>query len=166
VGTVRPVPLILDLLRHGEAAASSADGDTARPLTARGEAALERLARHLAATGAGWDRVFASPLLRARQTAKILHGSVAGAPEPEIMEELVADSEPEEVVMALRSQEAVSGRVLLVGHMPLLGDLAAHLCDGGAAPLLPGQLLRLEFTGAFGRAAARRVMSLSAESIE
>jgi phosphohistidine phosphatase len=156
---------VLDLLRHGEAASSTPDGDGARPLTPRGVEVLGRLARHLAAQQGTYDRAFASPLLRARETADVVLRSFAEPPVPEILEELVPDAEPAEVVMALRAFGADSGRVLLVSHMPLLGDLTAYLCDGGAIPMAPGQLVRLEFTAAFGRAGGRRVLSVAAESL-
>jgi len=48
-----------------------------------------------------------------------------------------------------------AGHVLLVGHQPLLGDLAAHLSDGTARSLHPGQLIRLEFGDRPARRAGR-----------
>lgn len=159
------MPLVLDLLRHGEAASTSTDGDGGRPLTPRGAEALGRLARHLAARQTAWDHAFSSPFRRARESAEIVLRSIPDAPAPEMLEELVPDAEPEEVVMALRTFGADHGHVLLVSHMPLLGDLVAHLCDGGTIALVPGQLVRLEFTAAFGRAAGRRVLSFSADAL-
>ena len=70
-GQAPPVPLLLDLLRHGEALPAAGGGDESRPLSARGARALERLAIRL--SGLGWrpDRAFTSPLVRARDSARI-----------------------------------------------------------------------------------------------
>ena len=56
------VPLVLDLLRHGDALPADSGGDAARRLSPRGIAALERLARHLATLDWHPTRAFVSPL--------------------------------------------------------------------------------------------------------
>jgi probable phosphoglycerate mutase len=70
--------LRLMLFRHGEAEVNlGARGviggrATASPLTERGRAQAEQLARHLEADGVRFDFVFASTAVRARQTAEIV----------------------------------------------------------------------------------------------
>jgi phosphohistidine phosphatase len=141
-----PVPLVLDLLRHGEALSAS-NGDDARRLSPGGERALERLALHLA--GLGWrpDRAFTSPLLRARDTARIVLRRAAPDLVPAVMEALDPDSNVGDLLAALDAESVVAGHVLLVGHQPMLGELARRLTDGQDVGFAPGDLVSLEFSG-------------------
>jgi len=138
------VPLVLDLLRHGDAVPASGGDDASRPLSPRGIAALERLARHLAAIGWRPERAFSSPLLRAVESARIVLPPASGIEITQI-DELLPGGEPEEVVEALHAAGVNEGHVLLVGHQPLLGDLTGWLAGGPAHPFAPGAWVRLEF---------------------
>jgi phosphohistidine phosphatase len=149
------MPTLVDLLRHGEAVPSHPDGDSARPLSPRGVAAIEALARRFAVLGPGPDRVFTSPLLRARETAALMCAALGHKAAPEILTELVPDSEPAEVLVALAAAAPDARHLLLVGHQPLLGDLAGHLCDGKPRTLKPGNLIRVEFGDRPARRAGR-----------
>ncbi len=79
-------------MRHGESEGNAQDrmqGRSDFPLTERGREQTRRLAGFLASHGLGWDRHYASPLLRAAQTAEVLAGSTRGpapVPEPELAE--------------------------------------------------------------------------------
>jgi phosphohistidine phosphatase len=130
----------LDLLRHGEAEKSNPKGDLARALTAQGRADLERLAAALAADGARHDRVFASPIARAKDSAAL---ALSGRPDTRIetLEALLPDREPDDVIEALETLGAV-GHVMLVGHQPLLGRLCAWL-TGGEQRFAPASLVRV-----------------------
>lgn len=165
------MPLVLELLRHGEAAASSPDGDAGRPLTPRGAEAIDRLARHLARRPA-WDRVLVSPLRRARETAAIMirpyaEGSPNGpVPVAEVTEALLPDAEPADLVRELRVLGADSGRVLLVSHMPLLGELWGYLCGPFAlGGLKPGQILGISLSRGLGPGRGMRLSGFDADSI-
>lgn len=136
---------VLDLLRHGEAAPTHPDGDAARPLSPNGVAAIEAFARRFAAPGAVPERIFCSPLLRARETAALVCAALGRGAVAEILPVLQPDGEPSEVVEALAAIAPDARHVLLVGHQPLLGDLAGHLSDGTPRSLAPGGLIRLEF---------------------
>ncbi len=149
------VPTLVDLLRHGEAASSHPDGDAARPLSPRGVASIEAFARRFAALGSRPERVFTSPLLRARETAGLMCAALGGGLHPEILTELIPDAEPSDVVSAIAVEAPDATHLLLVGHQPLLGDLAGHLCDGTSRSLHPGQLMRLEFGDRPARRAGR-----------
>jgi phosphohistidine phosphatase SixA len=138
------VPLVLDLLRHGEALPAAAGGDAARPLSPRGIATLERLARHLAELHWRPDLAFSSPLERALETTRIILPLDPGI-EVRALDELEPDGEPEGVVEALIAAGVSEGHVLLVGHQPLLGDLTGWLSGGPAHPFAPGAWVRLEF---------------------
>lgn len=136
-------PLVLELLRHGESLPAGPGGDASRALTARGIERLERLGRALA--GEGWTpgRAFASPLARARQSAERVLAALPAAPPVEVLEALRPDGAPEEVLEALALHGADRGRVLLVGHQPLLGRIASHL-TGIETPFAPGAFVRLD----------------------
>jgi len=149
------MPTLLDLLRHGEAMSSHPDGDAARPLSPRGVAAIETVARRFATLGARPDRVFTSPLLRARETAALMCAALGRGVAPEILDELIPDSEPAELLAALEAVAPGAPHLLLVGHQPLLGDLAGHLCDGHPRSLHPGELIRVEFGDRPARRAGR-----------
>lgn len=116
------------LLRHGIAEPRSpGEPDESRPLTAAGRqrtrAVLQRL-RDLKLHG---DRMFCSPLLRARQTAEL--ALAAGlAPDLQISPLLAPGGDP----LPLLAQAVPRGRLALVGHEPDLGRLATDLI--GAPP--------------------------------
>jgi phosphohistidine phosphatase len=143
-----PVPLVLDLLRHGAALPAAHGGDEARRLSPRGRADLERLAAHLA--GMGWrpDRVFASPLLRARDSAVIALREATPNLVAQEMDALRPGSDPGAVLQALAKEGSTEGHVCLVGHQPLLGLLGGLLTGGPALGFAPGTLVRIEFSGA------------------
>ena len=97
----------------------------------------------------GWrpDRAFASPLLRARESAAIALREAAPDLAAARMAALRPDSDPAAVLEALAAAEASEGHVLLVGHQPLLGLLGGVLTGGPSLALSPGSLVRIEFTG-------------------
>ena len=80
------------------------------------------------------DRLLSSPLVRARQTAKILT-EVAGWPPAEVAPEL-KPGQTAAAVLALLGKDR-SKRIAIVGHQPDLSVLltACLLKDGGALPI-------------------------------
>jgi phosphohistidine phosphatase len=120
----------LILWRHadaGEPVDDAAVDDLQRPLTARGEKQAKRMAEWLNRFLPDSARILSSPALRTRQTADALGRKVrtvaALAPGASHTQALAAARWPD-------SREPV----LLVGHQPMLGQLAAYLM-GGAATL-------------------------------
>ena len=142
------MPLTLDLLRHGAALAGAEGGDAARALSPRGERDLERLALHLADLGWRPDRAFTSPLKRARDSARIVLRYAAPDLVPEVADALEPDGGPAPVLEMLAARHAITGRVLLVSHQPLLGGLAGWLTGSGTPGIAPGDLVGVEFAGA------------------
>jgi phosphohistidine phosphatase len=138
------VPFVLELLRHGEALPAGTEGDGARRLTPAGRRALERLASSLAAEGWRPDRVFTSPLLRARESARIVLEPTVPGLEPEMLDELATAPVPEALIELLGELGVTDGRVLLVCHQPLIGRLAHYLECGQEREMSPGAFLRLE----------------------
>jgi phosphohistidine phosphatase len=144
-----PVPLLLDVLRHGEAEAVGPGGDASRALSPAGRRAMKELAAGLVKEGWRPGRIFSSPLLRARQTAEIVRDGASGAPEIDELDELLAEGEPAEVLAALRARDAVRGHVLLVTHQPLAGRLSG-LLTGEEPGFSPGTLVRIECATGLG----------------
>jgi phosphohistidine phosphatase len=138
-----PVPLLLDVLRHGEAEPAGSRGDSARELSSAGRRAITELTQGLAREAWRPDRIFSSPLARARQTAQIVRAGIPDAPEIEELYELLAETDPSDTLAALQAMNVVTGHVLLVTHQPLAGRLAA-LLTGEAPGFSPGTLVRIE----------------------
>lgn len=113
----------LIIMRHGQAS-WSASSDMERSLTDQGIREVSKTVDLLVSQQV--DRVFASPYLRARQTAQI--AADAFGLKVEILSELVPDGDPLTLLKALPDE----GVVLLVSHMPMVGNLCGLLCDGNA----------------------------------
>jgi phosphohistidine phosphatase len=124
---LRPVQLVI--VRHAEAA--SGEPDELRQLTSEGREAARALGQRLARDGVRPDAVLTSPLLRARETAQEL-ARPAGL-------EAEADERLGPGATAERVRAAAAGRgetVLVVGHQPDCGRIAAAL-TGGPEPAFP-----------------------------
>jgi phosphohistidine phosphatase len=146
--------LVIDIVRHAEAAPSAAGGDSQRPLTARGRAMVQALAADLVARGWTPDRMFSSPYLRARQTAELL--VVHGAPEREAatLECLAPGADPADLFAELGVRGLASGHIVLVSHMPFVAELTRRL-TGTALAYIPAMLCRIECDGAPAPGAGR-----------
>ena len=155
------MPLVLDLLRHGHAEPAREGGDHARPLSPAGRSTLETLGARLAREGTRHDRVLASPLLRAVQSAEALLGAVSAPASVETLRELAPDSTPGAVLEALERLGLVRGHVLLVGHQPLLGQLALRLA-GAETAFAPASLVRIECRDGPAPGAGRITLTLHA----
>jgi len=141
------VARIVWLLRHGDAEPHGAREDFERRLTARGERQATGAGRALARLGVRFEAVYASPRVRALDTARlacvelgcepVVHGPLAGGFDARDAGELLA-----------RHRGAAA--VMLVGHEPDLSGLAAALTGariemkkGGLAAIGGGALLAL-----------------------
>jgi phosphohistidine phosphatase len=126
----------LVLLRHGIAEERSPDrADAGRALTEQGRQRSRSVLRKVLTLGLQAERLVSSPLIRARQTAEIAL-AVGLAPALELAESLVPGADPlplvEDWLASGRNGNLAQHRLLLVGHEPDLGLLAARLI--GAAP--------------------------------
>src|SRR6476619_7985509 len=125
------------LVRHAQAAGG--DPDDLRPLTAEGRADARALGERLAHDGVHATAVISSPLLRARETAAEIARALGC--EPEADERLA----PGATVDDLR--DVVAGRgaaVVVVGHQPDCGEIAAELSGAPPPAFPPGGLAVLE----------------------
>jgi phosphohistidine phosphatase len=116
--------MLLYLLRHAEAEVL-AKSDAARQLTPKGEQQAVRVGKFCAKHGIEPAVILSSPVVRARQTADRVHQSLRGA---ELLEAPWAACGMD----AFRAMEELAAyrqfpAVMLVGHLPDLGFLAAVL---------------------------------------
>jgi phosphohistidine phosphatase len=125
------------IIRHAIAFERDRDrwaDDAARPLSPAGIRRSHKAAAGLKELCKVPDRLLTSPLVRARQTAKILT-EVAGWPRAEIAPEL-RPGEVAAAVLALLAKDR-SKRIAVVGHQPDLSALltVCLLKDGGTLPI-------------------------------
>jgi phosphohistidine phosphatase len=127
-------PTTLYLVRHAIAAERGEDwpDDDKRPLTARGVARFKESVNGLSRLDVAVDEIFTSPLVRAKQTAEILGGGLAGKPTVKVLDALSPGHAPGSILAQL-ARTARRRRIALVGHEPGLGELAAHLIGAGRA---------------------------------
>ena len=112
----------LILWRHADAEDPGPQGDAARRLTRRGEKQAERMARWLRPQLEGSWRIIASPAVRALETVAPLDLPY------EVRETVSTASGPEQILEEAGWPDA--GQVLVVGHQPTLGQVAAMLLGG------------------------------------
>jgi phosphohistidine phosphatase SixA len=124
----------LVLVRHAEAAPGTPD--ELRTLTAEGRRQAQQLGARLRSEGVEPEAVLTSPLLRARETGEALG---FGAAEPH--QALAPGATDDDVRIA------VAGRgetVVVVGHQPDCGRIAAALGDGTEPPFPPAGVVVLD----------------------
>ncbi len=108
--------------------------DFNRPLTAQGESKMTQAVLGLMRLQSGIDNLVSSPLLRARQTAAILHSQYPNSRE-QTLQKLSPEYSVKALITALRKLEGE--RVAVVGHEPQLSMLiAALLCGDQYAPIV------------------------------
>jgi len=127
----------LYLVRHAEAAPG--EPDELRSLTPEGRRQARHVAERLARSEPRPAAVLCSPLLRAHETAEPIARALGL--EAEADERLA----PGAISEGLRA--AVAGRgdaVVVVGHQPDFGRIAAELTGGAEPAFPPGSLFELE----------------------
>jgi phosphohistidine phosphatase len=154
------------LLRHGRATPRNSQAlsdDTLRPLTREGKKKLILAVKGMKAAGLKVDRVLTSPLLRARQTARIVAASLTPPPALRPMRELSPDVGARELLERL-SDSGDCDALLLVGHEPGLSKLAGRMLQGSGSDspleLKKGGLCRIDFAGLPKAGAGRLIFHL------
>jgi len=126
------VSTTLLILRHGIAHDLGPEWpeDRLRPLTEEGRRKTREVAIGVGAIGVTPDVIYASPLVRARETAEIVaqeldrRGALRETP-------LLAPGVDATALLAMLSREAAQAPVImLVGHEPCLGMLVSRLLTG------------------------------------
>ena len=133
----------LYLVQHGDAVSEQSDPE--RPLSVAGRRDVEAVARLLASNDIRAERVAHSGKLRAQQTA----GLLAAALVPGVIPETTTGLNPNDPVEPVaRSIAQWTSDVMLVGHLPFLGKLVAHLVAGDerkpVVAFVPGTVVCLE----------------------
>lgn len=118
----------LILWRHAEAEDPSGGGDMARALTKRGRKQAERMAQWLRPRLAGEWSILASPSKRTLQTVKELDM-------PFEARDALGPGAGVRTVLAQAGWPDARHSVVVVGHQPTLGEVAAHLLDAGGGSL-------------------------------
>jgi len=117
------------VMRHGEAVPHGARlHDSERELTDHGREEVLRSAEQL--MGQPLTAIYASPYLRAQETAHLVREVLGFEPEIRTVEWLTPDTEPDKVAEQLVSVS----NVLLVSHNPLVGHLLSYLQHGAGYP--------------------------------
>lgn len=148
----------LILWRHADAE----DGipDSARALTEKGRAQAGRMAAWLSKRVES-PLVLVSPALRAQQTARAF--ADVYVTEPAIDVDAEADA-----VLRVAGWPHRSGTVVVVGHQPTLGQVAARLLNAAQSdwPLKKGAIVWFESRPSLGSGAATLVAALTPELLK
>jgi phosphohistidine phosphatase len=113
----------MDLILWRHAEAEPGEPDMGRRLTAKGHKQAERVAAWLEVRLPDSCRILASPADRAQQTALALKRKFKVVPE-------IAPGAGVAAVLAAASWPDARDPVLIVGHQPTLGQVAAFLLSG------------------------------------
>ncbi|MEK7764249.1 MAG: histidine phosphatase family protein [Nitrospirota bacterium] len=126
------------LLRHGIAVERDEwEGlEADRPLTERGAKRVVQVAAGLNRLGVKPTHVLSSPLIRAIETAKIVHRSLRVRSAIQIVDELLPDAPPDRFLSILHNLPP-DASVLCIGHEPQLGMAASVLLSGRATTSFP-----------------------------
>jgi phosphohistidine phosphatase len=126
------------LLRHGIAVErdewEGAEAD--RPLTERGAKRVVQVAAGLNRLGVQPTHILSSPLIRAIDTAKIVHSSLRVRSAIQIVDELLPDAPPDRFLSILHDLPP-DACVLCIGHEPQLGMAASVLLSGRVSASFP-----------------------------
>jgi len=138
------------LLRHAEAEPHGSREDSARRLTARGEAQARAAGLALAALEVSFEVILFSPKARARQTAELaLEGLEPTAREGAHAHEPLAGGFDAAAALEAAGALGPDGRLLLVGHEPDLSTVVAQL-TGARIDLKKGGLAVVRLEGGGG----------------
>lgn len=139
----------LVFMRHGHALSRQEAGvasDSERPLSPRGEREALDAAARLRSAGFVPDRIVSSPFRRAARTAEIAAGVFPAAGRETAA--VISDGPAQALLDLSLELRAGRDRVLVVGHMPLIGAVAAHLLGDEPFDLSPAGFVRLKADGA------------------
>lgn len=136
----------LYILRHGKAEpyGQAYHSDHLRPLTPKGRKRTKLSVKGMKAVDVNVDLIVSSPILRARQTAEIVHEGL-GLKKPIEFSNSLASGSVTGVMSAIQAYYSYDG-VMIVGHEPTLSELISTMSSGMyhvAFNLKPGGLCKL-----------------------
>lgn len=112
----------LDLILWRHAEAQDGTPDHARALTAKGSKQAEKMATFLRRHLPEQTRILVSPAVRTRQTVTALTTHFVLTP-------AISPGASAQAIFEATDWPHAEGTVLVVGHQPTLGEVAAHLLD-------------------------------------
>jgi phosphohistidine phosphatase len=115
------------IVRHGEAEMAAAS-DEVRNLTPRGRDVTVALAQALQKKHFRPTQIWASPLVRAQQTASILRERLAFAPALRECSAMIPEGDVRRCLELLQRENA-GETIMLVSHQPFVTQLISWLCD-------------------------------------
>jgi len=126
----------LFILRHGEAGnrMTVVEKDSERPLTPEGRTEMQKIAKSLKAIGLQIDRIYTSPLRRARETAEIA-AKILEILTLEEWDELKPDGSKTGLYRKLARLEQ-NPRPILVGHEPYLTSMIGEIIGTTSAKIV------------------------------
>ena len=124
------------LVQHGQS--KSEEEDPQRRLTPQGIGEVQKVANFLRPLELRLDAIWHSNKARAQQTAELLAVAVSGSDRVMQREGLGPKDQVAPIRQAL---EKAGGDVMIVGHLPFLGNLAALLVTGSEA----NEIVRFQF---------------------
>lgn len=133
----------LYFFRHG-IAQDNTDGklpDQQRQLTLKGAERVRQAARLMKALAIQPDRLYSSPLIRARQTADIVGQALGVA--VQVRDELGWEFS-QAAVEALTRDLGPESEVMFVGHEPTFSETVSSLIGGGSVEMKKGGLARVD----------------------
>lgn len=143
--------MLVYLLRHGDAedlGLGGARSDEERALTPVGVERLQAACRVYARAMQTVDRIVASPLQRAQQTARILAEALGHERTLATENLLVPSARPVQALDLLQAEQSSGlAGIALVGHEPHLGNLLGLLVTGSdraSIPLKKGMLVGVD----------------------
>lgn len=119
--------MLIYLVQHAEA--KRQEEDPSRPLSEKGRRDINRVGYYASKLNIRTDKIFHSAKLRAKQTAEVLFEYLAPVKGMSEEDGLYPMDSPDTWAERLKD---VTGDVILVGHLPHLGRLAALLLCGNA----------------------------------
>lgn len=144
-------------LRHTEAAEGT--DDAARELTAKGRRDARRVGRYLQGLGVRFDRAYASPLVRARQTAERVLAELRVGRKFALEETAVLANDASAAAFRQWLKKLPKAEsILLVGHEPSIGTRVGMLAGGVAVPMSKGALARVDVEEADRRRGVLRLL--------
>jgi phosphohistidine phosphatase len=127
----------LYIVRHADAAPG--DPDELRSLTAEGRDQARRLGERLREEGVKPDALLTSPLLRARETGTLLCEALDSTAETD--DRLGPGATADGIRAAVENRGA---QVIVIGHQPDCGRIAAELAAGEEPAFPPAGVVRIE----------------------
>jgi len=156
------VPIRIDIVRHATAEPRGPHGDATRALDSNGRAAADVLGAELGAIGWRPQCVWASPYVRAQQTARRVLAAARVDVRVAAARELEPENDPAGVTAWLAAVADGAAHIALFSHQPLVGRLVGDWTGTLLAGVATGELFGVEFERAPGSRAGRIVTHYSA----